>query len=86
VERKAALARAALLAHPKPDATLAIFADATDFAIGAVLQNYFDGAWEPLEFYSKKLSAAERMYSAFDRELLAIYRAVRHFRHMVEAS
>ena len=33
----------------------------------------------------KKLSPAESKYSAFDRELLAIYLAVKHFRHMVEA-
>jgi len=39
---------------------------------------------KPLEFFSTKLSTAERKYSAFDRELLAMYRAVRHFRHMVE--
>jgi len=82
---KDALARATLLAHPKLDAPLAIFTDASDFAIGAVLQQRVNGAWQPLEFFSKKLSPAERQYSAFDRELLAIYRAVRHFRHMVEA-
>jgi hypothetical protein len=85
-ECKDALARATLLAHPKPDAPLAIFTDASDFAIGAVLQQCVNGAWQPLEFFSRKLSSAERKYSAFDRELLAVYRAVRHFRHMVEAS
>jgi cleavage and polyadenylation specificity factor subunit 1 len=84
-ECKDALARAALLAHPKPDAPLAIFTDASDFAIGAVLQQHINGAWQPLEFFSKKLSPAESKYSAFDRELLAMYRAVRHVRHMVEA-
>ena len=50
-----------------------------------MLQQHVNGAWHPLEFFSKKLSPAERKYSAFDRKLLAIYRAVRHFRHMVEA-
>jgi hypothetical protein len=66
---KDALARATLLAHPKVDDPLAIFTDAKDFAIGAVLQ-HVNGAWQPLEFFSKKLSPAERKYSAFDRELL----------------
>ena len=41
--------------------------------------------WEPLCFFSKKLSPAERKYSTFDRELLAVYRAIRYFRHMLEA-
>lgn len=50
-----------------------------------MLQQHVDGAWQPLEFFSAKLTPAERKYSAFDRELLAMYRAVRHFRHMVEA-
>jgi cleavage and polyadenylation specificity factor subunit 1 len=59
--------------------------DASDIAIGAVLQQRVNGAWQPLEFFLKKLSSAERKYSACDRGALAIYRAVRHFRHMVEA-
>jgi len=84
-QSKDALARATLLAHPKPDAPLAIFTDASDFAIGAVLQQHVNGAWQPLEFFSAKLTTAERKYSAFDRELLAMYKAVKHFRHMVEA-
>ena len=37
----------------------------------------------PLEFWSRKLTATETNYSAFDRELLAAYLAVRHFRHML---
>jgi cleavage and polyadenylation specificity factor subunit 1 len=64
---------------------LAVFTDASDFAIGAVFQQRVDGALQPLDFFSKKMNSAERKYSAFDRELLAIYRAVRYFRHMVEA-
>lgn len=84
-ESRASLARAALLAHPKQDAPLAVFTDASDFTVGAVLQQWVHGAWEPLAFFSKKLSSAERKYSTYDRELLAIYLAVRHFRHMVEA-
>lgn len=79
------LAQATLLAHPKIDAPLAIFCDASDFAIGAVLQQYIDNAWQPLDFFSKKLTSTEQKYGAYDRELLAIYQAVKHFRHMVEA-
>ena len=35
--------------------------------------------------FSKKLKQAETRYSTFDRELLAVVLAVKHFRHMVEA-
>jgi RNase H-like domain found in reverse transcriptase len=38
----------------------------------------------PLAFYSKKLDTAQMKYSAFDRELLAAYLAVRHFRFLLE--
>ena len=38
----------------------------------------------PIAFFSKKLSPAEKKYSAFDRELLAIYSAIHHFTHYVE--
>jgi hypothetical protein len=33
----------------------------------------------------KKLNHAQQKYSAYNRELLAIYEAVKHFRHMLEA-
>ena len=85
VTSKEALAEATMLCHPHPSAPLAIFCDASDFAIGAVLQQQVSGVWQPLEFYSKKLSPAEKNYGAYDRELLAMYSAVKHFRHMVEA-
>ncbi|XP_047985266.1 uncharacterized protein LOC125225551 [Leguminivora glycinivorella] len=79
------LAQAALLAHPDSKAELAIQTDASDVAIGAVLQQLRDGIWEPLAFFSRKLNAAQRKYSPYDRELLAIYEAIRYFRYMVEA-
>jgi cleavage and polyadenylation specificity factor subunit 1 len=52
--------------------------------MGAVLQQHIKNAWQPLAF-SEKLNTAQQKYSAYDRELLAIYEAVKHFRHMLEA-
>jgi cleavage and polyadenylation specificity factor subunit 1 len=40
-------------------------------------------AWQPLIF-SKKLNTAQEKYSTYDRELLAIYEAIKHFCHMLE--
>ncbi|CAM1305316.1 Uncharacterised protein r2_g1510 [Pycnogonum litorale] len=79
-----ALVSATLLVHPQPDAPTAIVTDASETAVGAILQQYIQGEWKPLAFFSKKLSNPETRYSAFDRELLAIYLAVRHFRSFVE--
>lgn len=37
-----------------------------------------------LAFFSKKLTEAQRQYSPYDRELLAIYLAIKQYRHMLE--
>ena len=83
-DAKAKLARATMLVHPSSDPTSPLFltTDASDVAVGAVLSQ--GAANLPLAFYSKKMSEAERKYSAFDRELLALYLAVRHFRASLE--
>ncbi|GFX43937.1 retrovirus-related Pol polyprotein from transposon opus [Trichonephila clavipes] len=82
---KQALADAALLAHPSPSAPLALHVDASDYAIGGALHQVVDSELQPLAFFSRKLTSSEKSYSAYNRELLAIYSAIRHFRYMLEA-
>ncbi|GFU74293.1 transposon Tf2-6 polyprotein [Trichonephila clavipes] len=82
---KQALADAALLAHSSPSAPLALHVDASDYAIGGALHQVVDSELQPLPFFSRKLTSSEKSYSAYDRELLAIYSAIRHFRYMLEA-
>jgi cleavage and polyadenylation specificity factor subunit 1 len=48
------------------------------------VQQHVKNTWQTLAF-SKKLNPAQQKYSAYNRELLAIYEAVKHFRHMLEA-
>ena len=81
---KKALAEATLLFHPKPDAPTAIMSDASDIAVGAVLQQFIDNQWKPIAYFSHKLTPTEARYSTYDRELLAVYLSIRHFRHFVE--
>ena len=81
---KEALATATLLFHPKPDAPTNIVTDASDIAVGAVLQQQIGDQWCPIAYFSRKLKPAETRYSTFDRELLAIYLAIKHFCHFVE--
>ncbi|KFD70446.1 hypothetical protein M514_17239 [Trichuris suis] len=79
------LADATLLSHPIPKAEASIMVDASDVAVGAVLQQKVRNAWQALSFFSKALSPpAERRYSTYSRELLAVYLAVKHFRYFVE--
>ena len=58
--------------------------DASDTAVGAVLQQNIDNTWRPISFFSRKMTPAETRYSTFDRELLAVYLAIKHFRHFLE--
>jgi len=51
--------------------------------MGAVLQQRVQDIWQPLAFFSRKLSPAQQKYNAYDREFLPIYEAVRYFRHML---
>ena len=81
---KEALANASLLVHPKPDAPTSIITDASDVAVGAVLQQRIGEIWCPIAYFSRKLKPPEKRYSTFDRELLAVYLAIKHFRHFVE--
>ncbi|XP_064462471.1 uncharacterized protein LOC135373142 [Ornithodoros turicata] len=78
------LGNAALLHHPQPHAKTALLVEASSQALGAVLQQRQGGVWKALGFFSRKVSPAERRYSAFGRELLAAYAAVRHYQHFLE--
>jgi len=53
-------------------------------AVGATLNQLDNGQWRPLAYFSKGLRPPERKYSAFSRELLAIFLAVKHFRYALE--
>ena len=75
IESKQILANATFLVHPDHTAPLNITCDASDFAVGGVLQQYINNVWQPL---------SETRYSALDRKLLAVYATIRHFRHNLE--
>ena len=83
---KAALSKFTMLSFPERNAKLSLAVDASETAVGAVLQreDRRSQRWLPLGFFSKALDGTQRKYSAFDRELLAIVLAIKHFRHMVE--
>lgn len=103
---KEALSKVTLLHHPVLDAPLGLFTDASGHSVGACLQQFVDGAWQPIAFFSKKLSKehTKRLsnsvsktsaiidadedqtdWPVYYRELLAVYEAVQHFRHVLEA-
>ena len=81
---KDALAKVTTLSFPNHDAYTRLVSDASETAAGAVLEQNIDNSWKPIAFYSKAFKGAELSYSTYDRELLAIKLALRHFRHIVE--
>ena len=84
-ESKAALSAAAELAHPDSTAELVLAVDASGTHVGAVLQQRAGlRGLQPLGFFSQKLDKTQQKYSAFDRELLAAYLGIRHFRWSLE--
>ncbi|GFV51168.1 retrovirus-related Pol polyprotein from transposon 297 [Trichonephila clavipes] len=78
------LAHATLLRFPDPNLQLALFTDASNFAIGSVLQQFEARNWKPISCFSKKLTEAQKNYSTYDRELLGIYLSVKQFKHLLE--
>jgi transposase InsO family protein len=81
---KSALSSAIPLHFPNPSAPISLATDASNTHVGAVLQQKVHGSWQPLSFFSKKLSPTESRYSTFDRELLAAFLAAKHFRFLLE--
>ena len=50
---KRALADATLLVHPKPHAPTCIMTDASEYAVGAVLQQHIEDKWCPIAYFSQ---------------------------------
>ncbi|CAB0031129.1 unnamed protein product [Trichogramma brassicae] len=82
---KKAMTEAVRSSFLSPSQPLALYTDASDTAIGAALnQQRESGVWVPLGFFSRKLSPTEQRYSTYDRELLAIHAAIKHFQRILE--
>lgn len=81
---KNSLANASMLSYPLPQASLALFCDASNTGVGAVLQQKINDKWQPLGYFSKGLTSTQKKYSTYDRELLAIYLGIVHFRNLIE--
>ena len=67
-----------------PHAEIRIFSDASSkVGAGAVLEVKSEGQWHPVEFFSCRWVPAQLNYPIHELELLAIVKALRHFRHFI---
>ncbi|QRW02495.1 Transposon Tf2-1 polyprotein [Ceratobasidium sp. AG-Ba] len=61
--------------------------DASDFATGAILLQFSeDNQLHPVAFLSKAMTPAERNYDIYHKELLAIVKALKEWRHLLEGT
>ena len=81
---KKSLANASVLLYLQSNVPTYLMTDDSDTAVGAVLQQHTNGTWCPISFFSRKTTSAEICYSTFDREMLAVYLAIKHFCHYLE--
>ena len=65
----------------------AIATDASKYASGGVLlQKDSNGEWHPCSYLSQSFGPAKRNYDIYDRELLAIIRALKTWRHYLQGA
>ncbi len=70
-----------VLLMPKLEEPFKLEVDASNYAIGATLNQKDElGRWHPVTYYSTTLSETERNYDIYDKELLAVVKSLRHWR------
>ncbi|XP_057691272.1 uncharacterized protein LOC130915330 [Corythoichthys intestinalis] len=78
---KQRLTTAPVLGYPHPDGKFILDTDASSNSVGAVLSQIQSGKERVLTYASSHLSPAQQRYCVTRRELLAVVRFTRQFRH-----
>ena len=78
---KLTLATAPVLKLLDFDQQFVVTTDASDAAVGAILEQDFGKRLQPVAFASRKLNGAEIQYSAYEQELLGIVLALGQWKH-----
>jgi reverse transcriptase-like protein/integrase-like protein/chromodomain-containing protein len=82
---KRMISSAPVLSHVDQSKPFVVETDASDFALGAVLlQEDRDGDLRPCAYFSHALGPAERNYTTYEKELLAIKAAFEEWRHYLQ--
>ena len=80
---KHALMKAPVLVLPESTRPFVMHTDASNHALGAVLQQDQGKGLQPIGFWSKTLSESQVRYPVHDLEMLAIVEACDHWRHLI---
>jgi len=61
--------------------------DTSDYATeGFLFMKYKDGKWKPVAFLSKSLNKTKKNYKIHDKEMLAVIRGLKNWRHLLEGT
>jgi hypothetical protein len=86
-ELKSRFTSAPILVMPDSERKHKIEVDASDYATGGVLsQEMDDGLWHPVAYYSKSMNDTEHNYEIYNKELLAIIRALEAWRQYIQGA
>jgi hypothetical protein len=84
---KKSFTTAPILAHFDPDKKIHVEVDSSDWVSGGIMSQVGDdGLLHPVAFFSKKHSSVECNYDIYDKELLAIIRALEEWRPECEGA
>lgn len=84
---KSAFTQAPVLRHFDPDKRCIVEVDSSDWALGGILSQYDDQKiLHPVAYFSGPLNAAQINYEIYDKELLAVVTAFKHWRPELEGT
>ena len=78
---KLALKDITIEAHPHDQVQLQLKCDASGVAVGAILEQFYDGKFKTLGYFLKALHGPQTRYSTYDLKLLSVYLSVKYFEH-----
>ena len=81
---KSQLGDQTLLCCPKINTKFSLICDGSSYGVGASLNQLDEGKLKPVAFFCKTSDAAQRKYSTFDRELLAVFLSLKHFKLILQ--
>ena len=84
IRLKMALATAPILLLPDFELPFVITTDASEAAVGTILEKNHGRTFQPVAFATRKFNSTEMRYSAYERELLGIVWALGQWRHYIE--
>jgi transposase InsO family protein len=85
VQLKHALCTAPVLLIADPSKPYTVNCDASNYAIGATLQQDHGNGLQPVAYFSRKLSSPETRYDTREKECLALVDACSHWRHYLHS-